>query len=186
MNRRKSVLVPLAFGFEEIEAVTVIDVLRRAGFRVVVASVGETSVTGSRRLKVVADVRLEETADQLFDAVVLPGGMPGTENLARSEAVRRHITATVEGGGWIGAICAAPTLLEDMGLLAGRKATSHPTVRDKLRSATYDEANVVISPPVVTSRGPGTALEFALALVEVFTGKAGAEALAEAMAVPRD
>jgi 4-methyl-5(b-hydroxyethyl)-thiazole monophosphate biosynthesis len=185
VRKRKSVLVPLAFGFEEVEAVTVIDVLRRAGLRVLVAGVGETTVTGSRRLKLAADVDLEDTAGQVFDAVALPGGMPGTENLAHSDSLRRHIRATIERGGWIGAICAAPTILEDMGVLGEHKATCHPTVRARLHKAAYDESDVVISPPFVTSRGPGTAMAFALALVQVLIGSPAVEALAEAMVVPR-
>ncbi len=181
MSKRKSVLVPLAFGFEEIEAVSVIDVLRRAGLRVVVAGVEETTVTGSRRLRLVADVSIEDTADDLFDAVVLPGGMPGTENLARSGAVRRHVVRTLEREGWVGAICAAPTILEEMGLLAGREATSHPVVRGRLLSAIYREDPVVVSPPVITSRGPGTAVAFALKLAELLTDESQARALCEAM-----
>ena len=179
--KRKTILVPLAFGFEEIEAVTVIDVLRRAGLDVVVAGVGEAVIAGSRRVKLVPDTPIERTGEKHFDAVVLPGGMPGTQNLARCDAVKAHIQSTCDGGGWVGAICAAPTLLVELGLLDGRRATSHPTVRDSMQGAVYEETDVVVSPPVVTSRGPGTAMAFALKLVELLTDETRARDLAEAL-----
>jgi 4-methyl-5(b-hydroxyethyl)-thiazole monophosphate biosynthesis len=181
VTKRKTVLVPLAFGFEEIEAVTVVDVLRRAGLNVLVAGVGEPVVSGSRRLKLVPDVPIERTAEESFDAVVLPGGMPGTQSLARSSTVTDHVHRTFNGGGWIGAICAAPTILVQLGLLHGRRATSHPSVRDSMQGAVYEERDVVVAPPIVTSRGPGTAMAFALKMVELLTDEARARDLAKAL-----
>ncbi len=173
----KRVVVLLSSGFEEIEAIAVIDVLRRADFDVVVASVGVTgaTVTGSHRIEVTADIAMAALPAEPVDAVVLPGGMPGAENLAASRAVLDLVRQTWMEGGLVAAICAAPIVLEAAGLLRGRRVTSHPSVQARLTSAQYTGARVEMDERIVTSKGAGTALEFALALVTQlgFPDKAG-------------
>lgn len=163
------VLVPLAPGFEEIEAVTVIDVLRRGGAEVVVAGLdGAGAVQGSHDIVVMAPASFAEVAGEIFDLVVLPGGEPGATRLAAEPRIRAVLQEQAAAGRVLGAICAAPKVLAAAGLLHGREATSHPSVESELRSAgtRYSTARVVSSGGIVTSRGPGTALEFALALLE--------------------
>jgi protein deglycase len=161
------VLVPLAPGFEEIEAITIIDILRRANFEVVTAALSEGPIQASRGTQHIADTDLKQVYKSDFDAVVLPGGQPGTNNLKANsllkECLFRHFTA----GKWIAAICAAPIVLQDLGILAGRKITSHPSVREVLTECHYREERVMVDGRIVTSRGPGTAMEFAFKLVEL-------------------
>ncbi len=177
------VLVPLAPGFEEIEAVTIIDVLRRGGLDVTTASLGDTAVRGAHDIVVNADTTLDEAAGP-FDAVVLPGGIPGATNLRDDQRVRSLLCDVVAAGGTAAAICAAPIALEAAGLLKDRRATSYPSFRDQLVSAaSREDARVVVDGPIVTSAGPGTALEFATALVERFVGKETADALRQGMLV---
>ena len=179
------VLVPIADGVEEIEAVTIINVLRRAGVEVVCAGLTEKPVTASRTVKLIPDRSLEEIIDETFDMVVLPGGGNGVENLKRDpriEVILRRMNGRHE---WVTAICAAPTLLAAYGLLEGRKATSHPSRREQtaLEKVDYREQRVVQDGHIITSRGPGTALEFALKLVEVLCGREKVGELKEAMLV---
>lgn len=169
----KSVLLPLAPGFEEIEAVTIVDVLRRGGVRVVTASLGEQDVAGAHEVVVRADRTLDAVAKagEKFDAVVLPGGMPGAANLRDDQRVLALLKDVVARGGTAAAICAAPIALEAAGLLKGRRATAYPSFRDELASAAARlDARVVEDGPVVTSAGPGTAIDFALALVARLAG----------------
>jgi 4-methyl-5(b-hydroxyethyl)-thiazole monophosphate biosynthesis len=181
----KQVLVPLAPGFEEIEAVTIIDVLRRAGIEVRVAGLTRGAVRGSHGIEVGVDCTLDEVrADELV-MLVLPGGMPGTRNLREDARVLGLVRALEADGRTVAAICAAPTVLAAAGVLSGRRATSHPSVRAELTEATVlAEPCVVRSGPLVTSQGVGTALEFALALVEELRGSAKAGELRRAMLVP--
>ncbi len=177
------VLVPIADGVEEIEAVTIIDVLRRAGVEVVCAELTGKPVTASRKVKLIPDTSLEEVKGEIFDMVVQPGGGDGVENLkgdARVEAVLRSMS---ERQKWVTAICAAPTLLTAYGLLEGKKATSHPSRRGQtaLGKVNYQEQRVVQDGHIITSRGPGTAMEFALKLVEVLCGREKVTELKEAL-----
>jgi 4-methyl-5(b-hydroxyethyl)-thiazole monophosphate biosynthesis len=179
------VLVPIADGVEEIEAVTIIDVLRRAGIEVVCAGLTGKPVTASRKVRLIPDRSLEGVKDETFDMVVLPGGGDGVENLkgdSRVEAILRRMNGRQK---WVTAICAAPTLLAAYGLLEGKKATSHPSRRDQtaLEMVHYQERRVVQDGHIITSRGPGTALEFALKLVEVLCGREKVGELKEAMVV---
>lgn len=161
----KNVLVVLANGFEEIEAITPIDVLRRAGLEVTTAGVGGTEITGSHGITVVTDTTIREV-EGLPDAIVLPGGMPGAENLSKSGALREILERMNDDGRPIGAICAAPALaLAPTGILDGRTATCYPGFEKHFgRAIEFSRDRVVTDGNVITSRGPGTALEFALTL----------------------
>lgn len=183
-NPTPRVLVPIAEGTEEIEAVTVIDVLRRAGAEVTVASVGALQVTASRGVKLVADQRLDDCKDTVFDLIVLPGGVPGAEHLRDSRILKAMLERQQREGRAYAAICAAPALvLESHGLLKGRRSTCHPSFEDRLANREAVSSRVVTDGPVTTSRGPGTALEFALELVDRLFGPEKAEAVAAPMLV---
>jgi 4-methyl-5(b-hydroxyethyl)-thiazole monophosphate biosynthesis len=181
------VLVPIADGVEEIEAVTIIDVLRRAGVEVICAGLTGKPVTASRKVKLIPDKSLEEVKGVEFDMVVLPGGGDGVENLKRDPRIEAMLRGMNERQKWVTAICAAPTLLAAYGLLEGKKATSHPSRRDQTarEEVHYQEQRVVQDGHLITSRGPGTAMEFALKLVEVLCGSEKVEELKEAL-VMRD
>lgn len=166
-------LVPIAHGTEEMEAVIVIDLLRRAGIPVVVA--GESPmVVCSRGVRIVPDVLLEEVSEEEeeeFAAIVLPGGARGTEALARNEHVRRLLQAQRERNGFIAAICAAPTILAQHRLIAPETPiTSHPSVAEQLSAYLYRTEPVVVSDRIITSRGAGTAIAFALELIRLLRG----------------
>ena len=159
------VLVLLAEGFEEIEAITPIDLLRRAGAEVFVAAlVDGLHVTGRSGITVHADTTVSSIETRLFDAIFLPGG-PGVKHLRADPRVRGLLQRHAAAGCWIAAICAAPTVLHDAGLLDGRRYTAHPSVVNELPDAIVGE-RVVIDGQLITSRGAGTTLEFALQLVE--------------------
>lgn len=179
----KRVLVPLANGFEEIEAVAIIDILRRARLHVVTAGVGGRTVIGSHRIGVVADAGIEEVAQQRFDLIVLPGGMPGTTELAASTVLGEMLVRQNEAGGLIGAICAAPTILEDLGFLEGKQVTAHFTVEDRISTGKLSTDRVVQDGNIITSQGAGTAIEFALKLVQALCGSDQAKRVANAVIV---
>ena len=180
----KRVLVPLAPGFEEIEAVTVIDVLRRAGVTVEVAGTEPGPITGSHGITVTPDRTLAGVDAGAYDLVALPGGMPGTLHLREHAEVRRIVRELAERGCYTTAICAAPTVLAAAGVIAGRAVTSHPSVARELAGVAYREDAVVADGPVITSRGAGTAMEFALTLVEALVDRTTAERLRQQMVVP--
>jgi len=169
----KRAVVLLAPGFEEIEMITVVDVLRRAGVEVTLAGIGAGALPGSYAVRVTADGPAAQVSGRDFDLVFLPGGQPGTDNLRKDAQVQRILREASEAKKTIGAICAAPSILAEAGVLAGRRATGHPSVRSAMEKATgvqYTGAAVVIDGPVVTSRSPGTAMECALALVGILCG----------------
>lgn len=181
-----TVLVPLAPGFEDLEATTVVDILRRAGIEVLTAGLAPGLVQGSRGMRVAPDVSLDEVLERDFDMIVLPGGMPGSEHLkndARIQALLRRLSAA---GAYTAAICAAPMALAAAGLLDGRRRTGYPGMIDKLTlpGGSYLDDPVVIDGKVVTSRGPGTAMDFALALVELLAGRARREEVEAALVRP--
>jgi protein deglycase len=178
------VLVPLAPGFEEIEAITIIDVLRRAGVTVDVAGTEAGPITGSHGITVTPDRPLAGADAGDYDLIALPGGMPGTLNLRESPDVQRIVRDLARRGRFTTAICAAPTVLKAAGVADGRALTSHPSVAGQLAGATYREDAVVRDGPVITSRGAGTAIEFALALVETLVDDATATRLRQQMVVP--
>ncbi|MBI3754604.1 MAG: DJ-1/PfpI family protein [Deltaproteobacteria bacterium] len=167
----KKVLIPLAQGFEEIEALAVVDILRRAGVEVIMAGTAENPIEGRNRIKVLADASLESVKGQDFDMIVLPGGAVGTENLKKDVRVKEIVERLYKKGRFITAICAAPTVLSAIGITAGRTVTSHPTVRIKLEKEKISDERVVIDGNIITSQGPGTAIEFAFKLVEILLGK---------------
>jgi 4-methyl-5(b-hydroxyethyl)-thiazole monophosphate biosynthesis len=166
------VLVPLADGFEEIEAVTIVDLLRRAGVEVRTASLAGREVTGSHGITVMADSGLDEVEAGDYDMIVLPGGMPGTTHLKSDSRVVRLLRQFAESGRYTAAICAAPSVLAHAGLLEGRKATSFPgfLTAGSAPGIRLSEDAVVVDGKVATSRGPGTALPFSLALIELLEG----------------
>ena len=160
-----TVLTLLAPGFEEIEAIAPIDLLRRAGAEVIVAALEEgIHVTGRCGITVHADTSLTAVAGKAFDLVFLPGG-PGTKNLRADPRVRELVVNQNAKQGWLAAICAAPTVLNDAGVLQGRRYTAHFSVASELPNLLGDE-RVVVDGHILTSRGAGTAVEFGLMLVE--------------------
>ncbi len=164
----KTVMVPIAQGTEEMEAVIIIDLLRRAGLRVDV--VGEANITTcSRGIKIIPDMFYEDIDENtIYDAIILPGGKQGVENLYRNTNLQDILSKHYENNGIIGAICAAPTLLYDLKLLkANTSLTSHPSVQSVFENYNYSENNVVISNAIITSRGAGTAIDFALQLIDI-------------------
>jgi 4-methyl-5(b-hydroxyethyl)-thiazole monophosphate biosynthesis len=177
------ICVLLASGFEEIEAVTIVDVLRRAGLEVATLAVGANPVRGSHAIPITADRRLAEASGEEWDMVILPGGMPASTNLRDDVAVQDLLRRQAAKGGRIGAICAAPIALGKAGLLRGKKATSYPGFQDQLPGASYQEAPVVCDGNIITSRGPGTAMEFALRIVRELKGAPVAEELGKGMLV---
>src|SRR5262245_32640254 len=183
----KRVLVPLAEGFEEIEAVVIIDVLRRAGIDVRVAGLAPGPVRGSHGSSAGTDCALADI--DAVDAaglamIVLPRGTPAAATLRNDAGILALVRALEASGRFVAAICAAPTVLAEAGVLAGRRATSYPGVRDQLKGAqVVDRPSVVRSGPIITSQAVGTALEFALELVVELAGPAKAEELRRAMLI---
>lgn len=167
------VLMPLAEGFEEMEAVIVIDVLRRADIEVVVAGLTEGPVSASRGTRLLPDAALDSVMAEDFDMLVLPGGMPGVKHLREDSRVKALIERFRSRGRTTAAICAAPSILAAYGYLEGKRATGNPKFRDQvaLPGVDYREEPVVEDGALITSRGPGTAIPFALALVERLAGQ---------------
>lgn len=168
-----SVLVPLAHGCEELEAVTIVDLLVRAGVQVTTAGLEPGPVTASRGVTLVPDTTLDEALAHDYDMVVLPGGGPGAERLDSDPRIGELLKKMAAKDKYTAAICAAPKVLANAGLLTGRKGTSYPGFVDRMAipNFTYLEQPVVQDGNVITSRGPGTAMDFALHLVELLAGK---------------
>lgn len=164
------VLVPLADGCEELEAVTIINLLRRAGIEVVTAGLKPGIVKAGRGVQLLPDVTLDVALKDEYDMVVLPGGMPGASHLKNDARILELLKKMAAAGKYTAAICAAPMVLAEAGLLKGKQATSYPGFLDNLPGVTVSAAAVVQDGKVLTSRGPGTAMDFALALVEALTG----------------
>ncbi len=167
------VLIPLAQGCEELEAVTIIDLLRRAGIEVITAGLDDKTVTASRGVRLIPDVQLDDVMQQEFDMLVLPGGLPGADHLDADRRIHTLLKKLSEGGGYTAAICAAPKVLAHTGLLDGKAATGYPGVLDgmELSSTEISQDAVVIDGKVITSRGPGTAMAFALTLIAQLLGE---------------
>lgn len=171
------VLVPLAPGFEELEAVTVTDLLVRAGIKVTTVGLDEGAVTASRGMTVIPNSTIDTVKNKLFDLVVLPGGLPGADHLQHDGRVQRLLENHAANDKYIAAICAAPKALNQAGLLDNKTATSYPgvladTLNDSIR---ISSDAVVIDGKIITSRGPGTAIDFTLKLIEILKGKETSE-----------
>jgi 4-methyl-5(b-hydroxyethyl)-thiazole monophosphate biosynthesis len=169
----KRILVPIAEGFEEIEAFTVVDILRRAGAEVVVAGIGGSPhVVGRSQVSVIPDQDIESALEKApYDMIVLPGGLPNAHILRDHAGLSLAVKAHADDGAFVGAICAAPLALERSGVLDGKPHTSHPGIKDQLSSDGYSEDRVVVAGKVLTSRAPGTAMEFAFAIVRALFGE---------------
>lgn len=167
-----TVLVPLASGCEELEAVTIIDLLRRAQVDVVTAGLTPGPVTASRGTVLIPDKQLDEVKDQQFDLVVLPGGLPGADYLEQDTRIKQILLNTHQQGRLVAAICAAPKVLASAGLLDKRTATAYPGVLDAARfpNVAISARPVEVDGNIVTSKGPGTAMDFALTLIECLCG----------------
>ena len=173
------IYVFLANGFEEIEALMPVDLLKRAGFEVKTVAVGESkTVVGSHGIGVVADIMETEFSYDSPEAIILPGGMPGTTNLEESATVINAIVQSMVNNTLIGAICAAPSILGICGCLKGRKATCFPGFEEYLDGATVLDARVICDGNIITSKGMGCASEFALAIIEALAGKEKADEIA--------
>jgi 4-methyl-5(b-hydroxyethyl)-thiazole monophosphate biosynthesis len=182
MNKR--IAVHLANGFEEIEAISIIDVLRRAGLEVITVSVtGRTEVNGAHHIKVIADQLFEDVDYNDVSMIVLPGGMPGSSNLNAHAGLREKIREFVAQKKQLAAICAAPLVFGELGILKGQKAVCYPGFESHLHGAEILRVPVIESDNFITGRGPGVAIQFALKIVEKVVSAEKAEELAKAMIV---
>lgn len=176
------VYVHLAEGFEEVEALTIVDVLRRAGVDVkTVSMTGEISVMGTHGICVKADIVYEDVDYEQCEMIVLPGGMPGAANLEAHEGLARHIKCFAENGKKLAAICAAPMVLATHGVLAGKRATIYPGMEDRLQGAVACDEGVITDGNVITGKGPAYAMAFALALAADLRGTAVADEVAKGL-----
>ena len=178
----KKTAILFAQGFEEVEALTVVDLLRRAKIGCDIISLADSDcVTGAHGIRIGADRSFSETDFSPYDAVILPGGMPGTTNLAADERVLALLRSFAAAGKLTGAICAAPTVLAKAGLLKDKKAVCYPGMEEQLTGARVCYDPVAVDGTVITSRGLGTAIPFALSIVEYFESRGRAEALASSV-----
>ena len=164
----KTVLVAIAPGFEEIETITVVDILRRAGARVTLAGTVPGILKGSRGIKLEADEILDNIGEKEFDLICLPGGNPGTDNLIKDIRIEKILKRMQNQDKYIAAICAAPTVLKKAGILKDKSMTCHPSIQSSFNS--FVNNRVVVDEKLITSQSPGTAMEFSLKLVEVLFG----------------
>jgi 4-methyl-5(b-hydroxyethyl)-thiazole monophosphate biosynthesis len=166
-----SVLLPLAHGSEDLEAITVLNILRRAGIEAVSASLDGQAIRGSRGTIIVPDTSLDDALKRQFDMVVLPGGQPGTNNLKSDSRIIKLVQDMAANGQYVCAICAAPSILAAAGLLDSKRATAYPGALSAFPLVSIQPHAVVEDGKFITSRGPGTAMDFALKLVERLSGK---------------
>lgn len=179
MEVEKMIYIHLAEGFEEVEALTAVDVLRRAEIDVKTVSVtGNKNVTGTHGVNVEADILYEESDYEKCEMIVLPGGMPGSTNLEAHEGLAAHIKCFAKSGKKLAAICAAPMVFGTCGILGGKKATIYPGMEDCLKGAEATGEAVTVDGNIITGQGPALAMEFALTLVEVLKGKESADEVA--------
>ena len=181
----KKVLVPVAQGTEEMEAITIVDVLRRAGAEVTIASVDELTIKASNGLEFKANRLIKDCMDESFDLIVLPGGIPGAQNLRDSKALEILLKKQSDLKKYYAAICASPAVvLHHHGLVTPGKVTCHPGFVDMIDQGNIVESNVVVDKNCITSRGAGTACEFALSLVELLYSEEKRKAVAQGLALP--
>ena len=184
----KKIGIFMADGCEEIEGLTVVDVVRRAGITIDMISItGKKEVAGAHGITFAADVLAEEADFDSYDGIVLPGGMPGTINLGKHEIVKKVITSYAAGGKLTAAICAAPSVFSGLGFLKNRKATSYPSFMEIIAGdgAKTSEDNVVVDGNITTSRGLGTAVDFALSLISQLENDEKAKEIAESVVYTR-
>lgn len=167
----KKIIIPLAQGLEEIEAITNIDVLRRANIEVTTVSLDDLKVKGAHNVVILADKLIDEINVEDFDGILLPGGMPGATNLRDDKRIINMVRFLNEKNKLVSAICAAPIVLEKAGVLKGVKATSYPGFGEEMASSNYVEDRVVVDKNIITGKGPGVALEFALEVVNYLVGE---------------
>ncbi len=176
----KKVSVVLAEGFEEIEALTVVDLLRRAKIYVDTVSISDDyMVHGSHGIAVQTEDLFEEIDFDDFDMIVLPGGMPGTANLKSHPGVRKVVEDFAQNGKYVAAICAAPTILAELGLLKGKRVTCYPSVEEEIQGAILVGAPVMIDGDIITGQAAGSATDFALKLIDALAGSKKAKEVAE-------
>ena len=181
----KKAYILLATGFEEIEAVSIIDILRRAGVEIETISISENrQISGAHNIEILADTLFDETDFSNGDMLIFPGGQPGTDNLNSQKKIKKLIQTYYGQQKYIAAICAAPLIFGEMGLLQGKKAVCYPGYEDRLLGAEIAQNEcVVVDGNIITSKGAGTAIEFALKLVEILVGQETAEILKKKMIV---
>ncbi len=180
------VLVPLAQGCEELEAITIIDLLRRAGIEVISAGLDAENITASRGIKLIPDTDLKSALKDDYDMIVLPGGLPGANHLDNDDRLKSALKKMANDDKDIAAICAAPKVLANAGLLKGKMATCYPGFLDdpELSGITLSDEAVVRDGKIITSRGPGTAMDFALELIEVLSGRETRDTVEAALVRP--
>ena len=187
MKKMKKIAVFFAEGYEEIEALTVVDICRRCGLDVDMVSITEDRmVKGSHGIGVQMDKTFSKADFSEYDMLVLPGGMPGTKNLEAHEGLMAQVDSFYAGGKYIAAICAAPSIFGHRGILKGRNACSYPSFESHLEGANVGAGPVEISENVITSCGMGTAVDFALAIAGIFCGREKAEEMARTIVYRRD
>ncbi len=174
-----TILIPIAEGFEESEAIIVVDLLRRAGVTVIMAGCADLKVKSVRNVTLLCDSMLKDVKLNSIDGIVLPGGQPGTNNLMKNISVRDIIIELDRQNMLVAAICAAPMVLHAAGILSGRKVTSHPSVAQNLDRCVYLEDGVVVDGNIITSRGMGTAIPFGISIIEFLTDKENGQAVAK-------
>ena len=182
---KEKIGILLADGHEEVEALTVVDYARRAGLRADMISItDQLMVTGAHGIKITADILLEEAQEEPYDLIALPGGITGMQNLSDSQAVLKLLQTQDKEGRYVAAICAAPCVLEKAGLLAKRKGTCYPGFENGLSLAEYKTDLVVQDGNLITSRGPATAVYFALYIVETILGQKKRAEVEEGILLP--
>ena len=171
-ERIPSVLIPLAQGCEELEAVTIIDLLRRAEINVVTASLDDQPIIASRGTKLIADTTLDQVINNQFEMIILPGGLPGADHLNEDPRIHTILKNTIDRNQRVAAICAAPKVLAHAGLLTGKNVTAYPGVLEALGDGDFKITGAAVEQDgnVLTSRGPGTAMDFALEIIECLLG----------------
>ena len=179
------VAVYFATGYEEVEALSVVDVLRRGNIEVIMVGVTGETVTGSHGISINMDKTIDKVDHSTIDMMVLPGGLPGADNLMANTTLTDNLKKFKEEGKWLAAICAAPSILGRLGLLKGEKAICYPGFEDKLLEAEVVNAKAVLSNKIITGIGPGAALDFALKIVEVIKGKEVVDTLKHQMVMDR-
>lgn len=167
----KKVILFFANGTEEVEALTAVDLLRRAGAEVTLVGIGGKEVTGSHGIRITADVAEDEISSYAYDMAIIPGGMPGTTHMDESKTVEKTLSAVYRSGGFLAAICAAPLVLGKRGYLNGKKAICYPGFETYLKGASLSDSRVCRDGKIITAAGAGVALDFALALIGALYGE---------------